>query len=851
MGRVTKLTFLVGVASAALAAPSAAYSFTTGLAADAEQGPVVTPDNVRPEDASPALDAENAASDIVVTAQRREESLQRTPVSVSVLTAESLLDRAVTTQSDLQTAVPGLSVRASADSNQLNFAVRGQSLDAFSATRPGVLPYFNEVQVSGAGGSSAFYDLASIQVLKGPQGTLFGRNSTGGAVLFTTARPSDELGGYALARMGNYRSLHLEGALNLPIAADVLALRIAGVRQSRRGFQENLHPFCGRPRPLFAHPNDPSAANISGSEDESCRIGDVDRTGGRASLRFRPSSSLQNDLVVDYLRSGGSATSGVLYSLNPNGAIPALALTDVSATGAPTMEAIISAFVQGAGGPPGLGAGAATAYRNAAPFLPIGGLREFLPLQQQRGPFRVMIDGLNHYSARNLLVSNVTTLDIADNLQIKNVFGYTNTRSTTFSDIDGTPFGIDNNGFYRNSANGPNGRTERTRQFSEELQLIGEAGPLSYVTGVYYANERNYNLTTSDLFDFPIIRTLQFNNSVTKNDTYAIYGQGNYDLSEVAVDGLSVRAGLRYTREDISLQILPRDVSFGDPAAVRARYAPYQENSFKSLSWTLGLDYQVTPNTLLYASNRRGYRHGGFNNVVRPAPGLGTQGGNAYATETVTDVELGLKTRGGIGIPYRINAAVYQAWIEDAQRVAYAISGGSPAAITVNVPKARVRGFELDGQLSPTDWLNLGGQLNYTDAEFTDNLVSILGAPPVVFGTYPDVPKWSGAVYADMNFPLTNDISLSLRGDYYAQTHVFFSSTANLNPGARLPGYAIANFRVGLESRDAGWSVAGVLRNAFERTYYVGGVALGELFQTNSAVPGEPRTWLIEARYRF
>jgi iron complex outermembrane receptor protein len=804
-------------------------------ATDPQAGPVVEAQEVKPETATEQASAEAADKDIVVTAQRRSESLQRTPVAVSVLTSESLMDRAIISQSDLQIAVPGLTVRASADSNQLNFAIRGQSLDAFSATRPGVLPYFNEVQVGGSG-ATAFYDLASIQVLKGPQGTLFGRNSTGGAVLFTTARPDDNFGGYILGRVGNYRALNLEGAINIPLGESA-AIRVAGVRQYRRGFQRNLHPFCARPHPLFPIANDPSPSQISGDDDDSCRIGTTDRAGGRVSLRVEPTSTIRNELVVDYLHSGGSATSGVLYSINPSGLVPGLAFFNTTTNGLSLADI--------------LGPAAAAAYAAAAPFLPPGGVRDFLLLQQQRGPFRVMIDGLNRYRANNWLMSNVTTVDLSPDIKLKNVLGYTNIKSTTFSDIDGSPFGIDNNGFFRRSADGPNGRTENIRQFSEELQLLGAMDRLTYVTGLYYSNERLYNLTTSDLFDLPILRTIQFNNSITKNKTIAGYAQGTYKITGEGPEGLSARAGLRYTKEDISLDILPRDVSFKDPPAVQATYDPHQKNSFKTLSYTLGLDYQATPDLLVYASHRRGYRHGGFNNVVRPVPGLGIEGGNGYKTEAVYDVELGLKLRKRGPVPLRFNVALYNAWIKDAQRVAYTLSGGSPAAITVNVPRARVRGFESDLTVTPVDWLNIGAQLNYTDAKFTKNLVSVLGAPPVVFGTYPDTPKWSGAIYADATFPLGGDYELQVRGDVYAQTHTFFSSTANLNPGARLPGYKVANFRVGIQNEAGGWSVAGLVKNAFDRTYYVGGVALGELFQTNSAIPGEPRTFLLEARYKF
>jgi len=140
---------------------------------------------------------------IVVTAQRRSENLERTPVAVTVVSGDALVKQDIVTEADLRSAVPGLTVRASLNSNDLNYSIRGQTVDAFSGSQPAVLPYINEVQVGSSGGASAFYDLQSVQVLKGPQGTLFGKNSTGGAVLFTTAKPTDEFGGYFSASTGN------------------------------------------------------------------------------------------------------------------------------------------------------------------------------------------------------------------------------------------------------------------------------------------------------------------------------------------------------------------------------------------------------------------------------------------------------------------------------------------------------------------------------------------------------------------------------------------------------------------------------------------------------------------------
>src|SRR5262249_6425039 len=136
-----------------------------------------------------------------------------------------LAKRAIYNENDLQSAVPGLVIRQNGGANAFNYVIRGQSVDTFTNSPPAVLPYINEVQIVNHS-SSPLYDMAGIQVLKGPQGTLFGRNATGGAVLYTTAQPTDELEGYALARYGNHDKFDAEGALNLPVANGA-ALRVA------------------------------------------------------------------------------------------------------------------------------------------------------------------------------------------------------------------------------------------------------------------------------------------------------------------------------------------------------------------------------------------------------------------------------------------------------------------------------------------------------------------------------------------------------------------------------------------------------------------------------------------------
>jgi iron complex outermembrane receptor protein len=763
--------------------------------------------------AAPTTDAGGGDSsgleEITVTAQRRSESLERTPLAVSVITPDLLAKRNITTESDLQFAAPGLIVRAGQNSNALNYAIRGESLDPFSNTRPGVLPYFNEIQVSSSGGSSAFYDLQSVQVLKGPQGTLFGRNSTGGAVLFTTNKPTDEFGGYGSIRFGNFSQRQFEGALNVPVVPGEVLLRVAAISQYRDGFQENQN------------------VNNFGQ-----RLGDVRRNGARVTLTVRPWEQLENTTVFDYLHSGGSPMTSVLYSLDPNGPIGTIA--------------------------------------GSAGALPqFADLNAFLAAQRALGPYKPNVDGSTFFNSRNLVISNITSYKLTDDTQIRNIFGFSNIDQVLYSDTDGSPYQIDDNGIVGSADSG--GKRDRNKQYSEELQLVGSAHNhlLTYTVGMYYAHERVVDFTTSRLLGLFLGSTgggnplvTQYNTAQTGGETYAGYGQATLDLGEMTGDqGLSATAGARYSSERTLINVLPPQGTPGQPGytpgdnsylAPQPNFDYNQAHTYNNVSWMAGLQQQINSDLMVYLDTRRSFRNGGFNGFVLPVPGLGAEGGNRYDAERLQDIELGSKFQGLLfTLPVRLNIAVYQSWIDNAQRAASVLVGGAPAAITVNVPKARVRGFELDGVVNPTSWLNLGASANYTDAKNTDNLVSIAGASPVRFGTYPDAPRWSGTAFAELTAPVGGSLKASLRGDVYAQQSTWFVAVGNIMPGTQLPGYGLANFRLGLENEKQGWSVSANVKNAFDKTYYVGGEALGLLFQDNMVNPGDRRTYSIEARMNF
>jgi iron complex outermembrane recepter protein len=755
-------------------------------------GAMALPGMVAAQQAETA-DGSAESGEIVVTAQRRSEALEKTPVAVAVVSGETLAKLAITSERDLQFATPGLTVRASQNDNSLNYSLRGQTVDAYTSSLPSVLPYVNEVQVGGAG-STAFYDLQSVQVLKGPQGTLFGRNSTGGAVLFTTTKPTKELSGYGAVRYGRFNDVQVEGAVGGPISGENVLVRVAGSYRNRDGYQHNLFY----------------------NED----LGKVDRLGLRFSLSVNPSGPISNELVADYYRANGSSISPVVSYVVP-----------------------VANNVAG------------------NPFVPfnaiIPGLVAFGAAQNARGPYVVDVDSVSKHRTRKWIISNVTAFELNDDTKIKNVFGYVHSDYFDAGDIDGTRFGIDGRGNATTGAFGGEGQIE---QISNELQLLGNVmdGGLEYVVGAYYSDSKEHLHNTSFIAN-ELGAPPQINAGMTTSKSIAGYGQATLDTG---LAGFKLTAGLRYTSEKISF------VRDADDQYLAPSFAPFfadgrfilnQEDTFKKLSWTFGLQNQVSPELLLYANTRRSFRSGGFNFHAPPTPGFANAQGGEFRPEVATDIELGAKYRGNAGgIPIRLNVAAYNMWVENVQRANYVAIYGSLAGITVNVPKAKVTGFELDGSIKPTDWLTLGGSLNYTNARFTDNRVAVLGAGGgatafAEFDTYPDTPKWSGTLYADATKPLSDNWNLALHGDVYRQTSNYFSSTGlSLNPNTMISGYTLANFRAGIEEASGkGWSFSALVKNAFDRTYYTGGIGFASLFALNIVIPGEPRTFLLEARYRF
>ncbi|NWK97500.1 hypothetical protein DM806_17875 [Sphingobium lactosutens] len=216
---------------------------------------------------------------IVITARRRQESAQTVPVSVTAFDSETLRERSVANTQDLTFVTPGLNVAPQTSRDTPNIVIRGQRRAAVGAGDPAVVTYFADVPLPTKGSILPTFDVASVQVLKGPQGTLFGRNTTGGALLLYPEQPRYKAEGYLQLTLASYEERTLEGAINLPIVDDHLALRVAGQMARREGYTKNI--------------------GVGGDLD------DRHTDSFRASLLWEPSTQVSNTTIIDYYRASG------------------------------------------------------------------------------------------------------------------------------------------------------------------------------------------------------------------------------------------------------------------------------------------------------------------------------------------------------------------------------------------------------------------------------------------------------------------------------------------------------------------------------------------------------------------
>lgn len=462
--------------------------------------------------------ADGGLADIVVTARRREENLQSVPVAVTAFTAETISEKGITDRTSLAENTPSLFTISGGYPREFAFfALRGQG-PAFGST-PGVVNYFAEVpntaNVEGRVGT--YYDLANVQVLAGPQGTLFGKNATGGNILFEPVKPGNELGGYLRAEYGNYNNRRAEGAINLPIATDKVLLRVAGSIGRRDGYTKDVGPlFKGKDYDDLGY--------------ESIRVG----------LTLRPADGFELYTVGRYYHSKNNGGGTVLGAYNLAAGFDGTAF--------------------------GMG------FIPTAAIFP--GLVTAVADQQARGPRRVAYD-LDQFAETDYWqVINQATLDLSDTIKLRNIISYSQFRNKYAYDYDATVFPVAGQSSRTINVLAPN-------TFTEELQLQGSVldGAVQFAVGGYLDRQTTRNPAGIEAYTFfplgslvPAISGL-FD---SRNHSEAVFGQATVDLGKLSpgMAGLSLTGGLRYTWENsFSSQII------GSPTAVTgsvdSRYPSY------------------------------------------------------------------------------------------------------------------------------------------------------------------------------------------------------------------------------------------------------------------------------------
>jgi len=737
-----------------------------------------TPAQVAPTDPS--------ISDIVVTARRTDEKLRDVPVAVTAFGAKALEERGITSEMDLQVATPGLLVRETTSSNQLNYAIRGQSVDAFSYSTPAVVAYFNDVQTFN-NSATAFFDLQGIQVLKGPQGTLFGRNATGGAVLYSAQKPTEDFEGYLKAGYGNYANREIQGAINIPLA-DGVALRLSGSTQTRDGYQHNLLTDTW--------------------------INSIDYRVARGSLLIKPTGSgFENVTVVQYGDYGGYSSGLKLQNYYPVGT-PGVSTTFAS---------IYTPGFQSPTNP------AVNALFNGTGITP--GAAGFLQLQKSFGYYDVALNTNDDHKAYQTFVSNTTTYAIGSNATVKNIFGYNRDYSYDKTDLDGSPYS------YFSVGNGPGnnaGYTNGTKQWSDELQLSGVAadGRLKYIAGAYVSQERTYVripfAVAPEAFVDPFAAVYAFTN-IDKSE--ALYTQLTYKLAE----HLNLTGGFRYTWEDISIQ-QGSDSLFAGANGDQKNSKP---------SWLIGLDYKVTPDLLVYFNQRGSWRAGGWNGTS-----LVNGVADPFNPETTYDFELGAKYAGRLaGMPTSVNIAIYDQYIKNVQRVVYTGLGAQAGNVgEARVRGVELDGslrptawLELGGAFDYTDAVFTNNQAINGGVTF---YYGPYGDAPKYSGSvyaraHMQLPAdkgqlvLRGEVYTVSSFYYSNLANTIAPG-----TEIDGHTVAN----ARLEWNNVFGTKL---------NASAYVNNLTDKHYMSGGNALAGIQGSNATMPGAPRMYGMDVTIKF
>ncbi len=753
--------------------------------------------------------------DIVVTARRREESVQSTPLSVSAFGAAALEERNVQSSSDITNLVPNVQFDSTASesgggaSSQISIRGIGQT-DYVLTVEPAVGVYLDGVYIGKSMGSLLdAVDIERLEVLRGPQGTLFGKNTIGGAIQLISKRPTDTLDFYGQVTTGRYDRLDVKAAVSGPLS-DGLRVRLSGAYQSRDGFVKRV---------------------TETGVDTGARQGNMNKLSGRLVVEADLAPNLLATLAVDGTRIREQSPGQILVKADENAAFAGL---------------------YNAGVPGGVCLPAAGAGRFTNPYCynsqwvrPLDSLET-----TNVGPNKANTDVIGAGLTLEWKLGGAT---------LKSITAWRKVDVDIAQDITASPY------YFNYIA-----QQIRTEQFSQEFQLLGDAlgDRLHYVLGLYYLHETGRQI-------FPVeLSLVQFlSGGRIKNDSYAAFGQLTYDLT----DSLAITAGLRYSDE--THRFNPQGQIIEGYAALSPTPVPGFTNLFagavgpagtplfpagwysrgnKSATPMVSINYKFTPDIMAYASFSKGFKGGGFTMryfpPVLPAPGTDPNDIVSYAgPEKATSYEIGLKSE-LFDRRLRFNIAAFYTDYRDIQ-ITYNIDPDGPGPIGAFVPvlanaaSAHIKGIEIESSAVLASWLRLDGSLGYTDAKYRHfSAQALANYPNANDFRIPNTPKWTYNIGGTATLFDNESGRAQLRVDYAYRSGQFkeFSN----EPTLYQKGVGLLNASLTYRLADKHLEATVGATNLTDKSYIVSGVYNSGIGYAQ-AVVSRPREWYLSLKYSY
>ncbi|MEH3124212.1 MAG: TonB-dependent receptor [Sphingomonas phyllosphaerae] len=763
-----------------------------------------------------AATADDPGGDVIVTARRREERAQDVPVALSVVSNEQLGIRGDYRLDQVQQLVPSLQV-FSFNPRNTNINIRGLGSNVAltnDGLENGVGVYIDNVYY-GRVGQSQFdlVDLDRVEVLRGPQGTLFGKNTTAGAINITSRLPQFDWHADGQADVGNYDHRQVRGSLTGPLVDGLAAFRLSAAYTTRDGF---LYDTTTRRR-----------------------VHDYDNATVRGQLLLTPAAGLTIRLIGDWGQQNQSCCINLpvaTFANYDNG------------------TAIANTFVQ-----------RIARFPNYTPLA----IDPFARRTDANSPFQANMDtwgvsGQIDYDFGGAALTAVTAVR------------QWNWFPRNDSDLTALSINLQNHilNFQRQFSQELRLASTGTRTIDWQVgvyyfrQVVRGYSTAEYgsdaALALYPTDDQNVaTIATNGL------RSAGYSDPHTKSG--AIFGQATWHLTPA----VSLTGGLRYTHEEKwgsynNARVFAQSTTgltaaqLARVATIRNALAPVQsfavETKDDSLSGLVTLGWKPGENSLLYATYSRGAKSPGLNLTNIPA-GVDP----VVRPETVNNYEIGLKSQ-LFDRRVTLNLAAYQSDVRDYQTTIVQQVVGTNLYINyiANIPKVRSRGFEGDVALRAADWLNLTGSLAYTEATYRDypngptpvealnpTTANPAGTPSRDFTgqRLAGVPRWAASVGGDLTRAIAGDAAQGyLHGDWSYRSS-YYTVASNSRYGL-VPGYGIANARAGVRlGSDGRYDLSVWARNLFDKNYFQTLNVLN--YGLVSAVLGDPRTYGATLKVRF